>query len=270
MTLEFIPAAPDHGIVFERMDLSTPVRIPALIDNVIQRPRCTVLSANGSSIAVVEHVMAALAGLHIDNCLVRMNAPEPPIGDGSSRIFVEALLSAGVCGQDRLRDCLLVSETLLCSENDCVGVAVQPAINNEYEIGFLLNYPAPIIGKQSYRTKITAQTFVDQLADCRTFILEEEIQQIQASGIGLRATPQNVLVFSKNGPVENTLRAVDECVKHKILDCVGDFALLGCDLQGRFTANQSGHRHNHDIIRKLRTRYLSHQSTPPAAIRVAG
>ncbi len=261
VTLEFCPAEPDHGIVFERIDLNEPVRIPALIEYVVPKPRCTVISHHQASVSVIEHVMAALAGLQIDNCLVRINAPEPPGCDGSSLAFVEAILKAGTVSQDAPRQCVVVDQTHLVTEVENIGIGAEPPSNSEYEIGFVLDYGPGPIPRQSYQLQLTPQRFVDELAACRTFVLESEVQALQASGIGKRATSQNVNVFGEDGLIENTLRFFNECARHKVLDCVGDFALLGCDLVGRFIATQSGHRLNHALIRKIHEQ-VSHPESP--------
>lgn len=251
--VEFCPADPDHGIIFERIDQAQPVRIPALIDFVEPQNRCTQISRCGISVSVIEHVMAALAGLHIDNCTVRINAPEPPVCDGSAQAFVEALLQAGIIPQDADRPVVRMSEALVHMESGQVGVGVQPSRRDEYQIGFVLDYGPGPIPPQSLNLCITPESFLKELAPCRTFVLESEVRGIRAQGLALRATTENALVFNNDsGLVGNQLRFPDECVRHKILDCVGDFALLGCDLQGQFTASRSGHRLNHEIIRRIR------------------
>lgn len=257
VTVEFCPAEEGHGIVFERVDLATSVRIPALIENVVPQNRCTVISHQDASVSVIEHVMAALAGLRVDNCLVRMNAPEPPAGDGSSSVFVEAILHAGIIRQHETRPCVHVTQSLTHLESPLVGIAAQPAHADEFQIGFLLDYGPGPIPRQAFNLTITPSTFLDQLSNCRTFVLQSEVEQLRAAGLGRRATSDNVLVFTSQGVLENSLRWPDECVRHKILDCVGDFALLGCDLVGRFTASRSGHRLNHEIIRQIK------RSCPP-------
>lgn len=264
VTVEFCPAPVDHGIVFERIDLASPVRIPALIDHVIPQNRCTVISHQGTSVSVVEHVMAALAGMRVDNCLVRIDAPEPPGCDGSALAFVEALLHAGIVMQDRPRACVCIGESLVHLESPRVGIAAQSSNQQDLQIGFLLDYGAGPIPFQAFNIAITPSTFLEQLANCRTFVLQSEVEQLRAAGLGRRATPENVLVFGEHGVLENSLRWPDECVRHKILDCVGDFALLGCDLIGRLTASRSGHRLNHEIVRRIR---LSHdQNFPPTSL----
>ncbi|WP_437204067.1 UDP-3-O-acyl-N-acetylglucosamine deacetylase [Planctomicrobium sp. SH664] len=251
--LVFCPAAVDTGIVFERVDLKPSVRIPAWIEYVVPQSRCTMISHQGATVSVIEHVMAALAGLQIDNCLVRLNAPEPPGCDGSSWAFVEALQSAGIVQQAAWRPVIEIEETLCFTENAQVGIAAQPSRSGELEIGFLLDYGPGPIGRQSLKLSITPETFVAELARCRTFALEREVQQLQSQGIALRSTTSNALVFGDQGLIANSLRFADECVRHKMLDCVGDFALLGCDIRGRFAAERSGHRHSHEIIRLIRS-----------------
>ncbi len=252
--MEFCPAEPHHGIVFERVDLVDTPQVPALIEYIVPKPRCTVISHGDATVSVVEHVMAALAGLQIDNCLVRINAPEPPGCDGSSAAFVDALLKAEIVVQDEDREIVIVDQPLLVTESECIGIGAQPPRGAEFEVGFFLDYGPGPISCQSLSLEMTPQRFIEDIAPCRTFILEKEVKALQANGIGQRATPQNILVFGDNGPIENKLRFPDECVRHKILDCIGDFALLGCDLRGRFIATQSGHRLNHAIIREVKKR----------------
>ena len=254
VTVEFCPAEPNHGIVFERIDLVDAPQIPALIEYVVPKPRCTVISHGDATISVIEHVMAALAGLQIDNCLIRINAPEPPGCDGSSMAFVEALLQADIVVQDEDRDVVIVDQALLVTEGEQIGIGVQPPRGSEFEVGFLLDYGPGPISCQSLSLEMTPDRFIEEIAPCRTFVLETEVKALQANGIGRRATSENILVFGDNGPIENKLRFPDECVRHKILDCIGDFALLGCDLRGRFIATQSGHRLNHAVIREVKRR----------------
>ncbi len=262
--LEFCPAPPDHGIVFERTDVIPPGRIPALVEFVVPQERCTVISRHGVSVAVIEHVMAALAGLHVDNCLVRMNALEPPICDGSAQAFVEALLSAGIVEQDAWRKVLRVEDTTIQIETERVGIAAQPSRDESYQIGFILDFGPGPIPFQTLNVQVTPTTFQTELANCRTFVLEHEADALRKNGLARRATPQNAIVFGKTGIIENRLRRHDECVRHKILDCVGDFALAGCDLIGRFSASRSGHRLNHEIIRQLRAAQNSLAAATPS------
>lgn len=250
--LELCPAPVDHGIVFERTDLIPSVRIPALIEYVAPQARCTVISHQGARVAVIEHVMAALAGMQIDNCLVRLNAPEPPICDGSAWEFVELIERAGIAQQDAFRQVIRVNQLTSVMDSDHVGIVALPPRHDECEVGYLLNYGPGPVGSQSFKCEVTPRYFRSDVAAARTFILEEEVSTLQSNGIGLRATSQNILVFAPTGPLENSVRFENECARHKLLDCIGDFALIGCDLHGRFVAQRSGHRLNHALIRELR------------------
>ncbi|MCA9079241.1 MAG: UDP-3-O-[3-hydroxymyristoyl] N-acetylglucosamine deacetylase [Planctomycetaceae bacterium] len=268
--LELCPAPENHGIVFERTDLTEPVQIPALIDYVVPRPRCTVIEQYGTCVAVIEHVMAALAGMQIDNCLVRIDAPEPPACDGSSQAFLDLIDAAGIDQQTALREVVRVPHLLEVTDSEHVGIVALPPREDEYEVGYLLNYGPGPIRPQAFKAHVSPVTFRNELASARTFVLREEVTALQASGIGLRATPANVVVFDTAGPIETTLRYHDECARHKTLDCVGDFALLGADLQGQFIAQRSGHRLNHELIRRLRHAANSPSETCEQHQRLAG
>lgn len=249
-TLEFVSAPEYHGIVFQRVDLADAVRIPARIDYVVPRPRRTVLSRWGVCVEVVEHVLAALAGLQVDNCLVRIDSPELPNGDGSARPFVEALLAAGIVPQSAPAHRIAVP----CSVHigtDAGGIAARPADGN-YRIGYELDYGDFPPGRQSLEVEVTPETFLREIAFARTFVLESEIAALRASGLGLQTTARDLLVLAADGrPVDNTLRAPDECVRHKVLDCIGDLALAGADWCGEFQAVRSGHAQNHEIVRHV-------------------
>lgn len=251
--LRFLPAPENHGIAFRRVDHERrEVLIPALIDFVIDRPRRTALARRGVTVETVEHVLAALYGLRIDNCLVELDAPEPPVGDGSSQLFVDVLLEAGVVEQGALRPVLTVANKVHVFEMDrSAEMQVEPAGDGCQTIVYELDYGHPLIPSQTVTCQVTPHQFADTIAFARTFVLEEEVAALQAHGFGLRMTPQNLLVFGSGGPIENQLHVEDECARHKLLDCIGDLALVGCDLVGLFRAWRSGHRHNHEIARDL-------------------
>lgn len=257
VNLRFLPAGPDFGIQFERTDLAGSPRIPALIEYAIEQPRRTVLTAGGATVEVTEHVLAALAGLQIDNCLVQLDAPEPPAGDGSALPFAEALLEAGRTELDAPRQCLVVDQPFdLASAEGTQELAVRPLRKTSPAISYHLDYgkgsPVP---SGNLTVEITPETFLREIAFARTFVCESEVTALQSRGYGLRMTPQNVLVFGQNGVIDNELRCEDECTRHKLLDCIGDFALAGCDLQGHFSAWRTGHAMNREVIRMIRLKY---------------
>jgi UDP-3-O-acyl N-acetylglucosamine deacetylase len=249
--VEFRPAPVDHGVVFIRHDLSPARTIPATVYNRIETPRRTTLAAQGAKVEMVEHVMAALAGLWIDNCEVWVNSAELPGCDGSSLPFVKALDSVGVIEQDRLRTALWITEPTRVGNEEC-WVEVQPAPAGGLHLKYRLDYgPNTPIGRQTLELEIDPASFRRELAPARTFILKEEADWLRKQGLGGRVTTRDLLVFDENGPVDNELRFEAECVRHKALDMVGDLALAGCDLVGRFVAHRSGHRLNAELVKVL-------------------
>jgi UDP-3-O-acyl N-acetylglucosamine deacetylase len=249
--VEFRPAEPNTGIVFVRTDLPQPVKVPALIKHRVETPRRTTLRANGATVEMVEHILAALAGLQIDNCEIWVNAPEMPGCDGSSLPFVEALDKAEAVFQPAPRAQLRVRETTRLGTDDC-WIEAQPATTPGISLKFRIDYGRDnAIGRQTFALSITPQTFRRDLAPARTFMLKEEADWLQSQGLGTRATSRDLLVFDNDGPIDNELRYRDECVRHKALDLMGDFALAGCDLTGQFVAHRSGHRLNAEMVRAL-------------------
>ena len=249
--VEFRPADPDTGIVFVHRDMDRPARIAATVANRVETPRRTTLAAQGGSVEMVEHILAALCGLRIDNCEVWVNEAEMPGCDGSSQPFVVALDSAGVVEQDALRPQLVVRGITRLGDDDS-WVEARPTTSGNMTVKFRLDYGSGnAIGRQTLQMPITPESFRRELAPARTFVLQEEADWLVARGLCKRAGYKNLLVFGKDGPVDNELRYLDECVRHKALDLVGDLALGGCDLVGHFIAHRSGHRLNAELIRAL-------------------
>lgn len=249
--VEFRPAPPDTGVVFVRDDLAAKTRIPAIVQQRVEVPRRTSLRNGGAGVDMVEHVMAALAGLQVDNCEVGVTAAEMPGCDGSSQAFVDAIDAAGIVEQDRGRARLVVREvTRLGDENS--WVEAQPASHGGFSLKFRLDYGRDnAIGRQTISLHVTPDCFRRELASSRTFMLKEEAEWLQSQGLGKRTSTRDLLVFDEDGPIDNTLRFRDECVRHKALDLVGDLALAGCDLVGHFVAHRSGHRLNAELVRIL-------------------
>ena len=250
--LEFRGAEPNTGIVFVRRDMARPARIPARVEYRIEAPRRTVLSHAGGSVEMIEHVMAALAGLGIDNCEVWTDQPEMPGVDGSSLPFTIALESAGIVEQDAVRPRMMVQSVTRLG-NDESWLEARPSPNGGgFSAKFRLDYGSNnSIGRQTLEMVITPSSFRRELASARTFMLQEEADWLVARGLGTRVTPKSVLVFGPEGVVDNELRFEDECVRHKILDLVGDLALTGVDLVGHVIAHRSGHRLNAEMARTL-------------------
>jgi UDP-3-O-[3-hydroxymyristoyl] N-acetylglucosamine deacetylase len=251
--LEFRPAAEHSGIVFVRTDLARRVRIPALVGNRFETPRRTTLKAQGATVEMTEHVLAALWGLQIDNCEIWVDQPELPGCDGSSQPFVECLDRAGIVAQNAERSQLVVREITRVG-NEESWLEARPAPRFELSLRYRLDYGLGNgIGRQTLQLPITPETFREALAPCRTFMLKSEADWLLEQGLGKRATLKDLLIFDADGPIDNELRFRDECVRHKMLDLVGDLALAGCDLIGHISAHRSGHRLNAELVRVLLT-----------------
>lgn len=254
ITVSFFPAPADHGITFMRTDISDPFDIPALVEFTAPRSRRTALEHRGVSIELIEHVMAALAGLQIDNCRVELNGPEVPGCDGSSRPFVDALLDAGLLKLGRTRSvCALYTSVELPVAEPEVNIQARPTHSPGLRISYDLDYgPSSQIPAQSLTVDINPESFLREIAFARTFILETEVQAFLAQGMGQRLSFQDLLIYGAQGVIGNELRAPDECVRHKILDCIGDVALLGCDLSGHVICSRTGHRHNAELVTAIK------------------
>jgi UDP-3-O-acyl N-acetylglucosamine deacetylase len=255
VSVRFLPANEDTGIAFLRTDISGAEPIPASIEYAVPRFRRTAIERRGVSVELIEHVMAALAGLRIDNCLVEINAPEPPGLDGSCLAFAEALWDAGIVEQSAPRQTLTVSEEgVVRSEHGADEIVVGPsATGGGLTVGYQLDYgDDSFIPQQSFSITLTPENFLREVAFARTFILEGEVKYLQSQGYGLRTTAKDLLIFGPQGVIDNSLRTDDECARHKVLDCLGDLALIGCDVVGEVRAFRSGHRLNAELVRHLK------------------
>ena len=254
-TVRFRPAPVNHGVVFYRTDVTegdAPVRIPALIQNVTKRARRTTLRNGDASIETCEHVLSAVAGLHLDNLIIEVNGPELPMGDGSSQPFVDVLAGAGLVEQDQPRLTYEIAEPITIEDGEAMIAALpadRPGMQVIYDLDYGSDGPVP---PQVHAFNLLNGNYKGQIAPARTYVLEEEAKALQASGLGKHLTPRDLLVIGKEGPIGgNALRFDDELVRHKVLDLIGDLALLGCPIRGRIVAYRSGHSLNHRLARKL-------------------
>lgn len=249
--VEFRPAPPHTGIVFVRGDLTPARRIPAEVARRIEVPRRTTLAADGAQVEMVEHVLAALFGLQIDNCEVWVDGVELPGLDGSCQAIVEALNAAKIVEQSARRRRLIITDVTRVGDDDC-WIEARPVRGDKLVVRYRLDYgPNNPIGKQTVELTVTPSSFQTELASARTFILTEEAEWLRQRGLGLRVTNKDLLVFSPEGLQDNELRMENECVRHKALDLVGDLALANCDLVGHFIAHKSGHRLNAELVKVL-------------------
>ncbi|MBM82976.1 MAG: UDP-3-O-[3-hydroxymyristoyl] N-acetylglucosamine deacetylase [Planctomycetaceae bacterium] len=253
--VRLLPADENTGIRFQRRDLPYLKPIPARIENAVFRHRRTAIEAGGASVEMIEHVMAALAGLQIDNCLVQLDGPEMPGLDGSCLALVDGILAAGIVEQSTKAARLSIQQAVDVAD-DSASIQIEPPRDSDAKttIGYSLDYgeESPIAAG-SLEMEITPQTFADEIAAARTFVLESEVNAMRAHGYGKLLTSRDLLVFGPNGVIDNKLRWSDECIRHKILDCIGDLALIGCELHGKVTASQSGHALNRELVRAIQS-----------------
>jgi UDP-3-O-[3-hydroxymyristoyl] N-acetylglucosamine deacetylase len=251
MTLR--PAEPGHGIVFRRTDLG--VDVPARFDNVVDTRLATVLglAAGGPRIGTVEHLMAALAGSEIDNVLVEVDGPELPILDGSAAPYLFLLDCAGSVEQETPRTVLHVNRPVCVSDGDAFA-EFRPATpgRSGLHVAMSIEFSAAAIGRQALTLDLTPDSFRRELARARTFTLVQEIDRMRAAGFARGGSLDNAVVVDQARVLNPAgLRMPDEFARHKVLDAVGDLALAGAPLFGRFIAHRSGHALNNRLLRAL-------------------
>jgi UDP-3-O-[3-hydroxymyristoyl] N-acetylglucosamine deacetylase/3-hydroxyacyl-[acyl-carrier-protein] dehydratase len=251
VSLRFLPAAADTGVVFVRVDLPDRPSVPAHVRHVVPRQRRTTIQRGEAVVEMVEHVMAALAGLRIDNCRVEIDAAETPGCDGSSKQFTEALDQAGTVELDRERPALVIDRPVSVREG-AASLSAYPGDGDALVLAYQLDYGRQNpIGTQSLFVNVSPESFRTELAPSRTFLLEAEAHALRQAGVGTRTTEKDLLIFGSGGVIGNELRYPDECVRHKILDMVGDLALLDMDLCGHVVAHRSGHQLNAALVQQL-------------------
>ncbi len=266
VSLSFQPAPVDHGIVFRRVDLG--IGVPARFDRVVDTRLCTVLEQDGVRVGTVEHVMAALAGCDIDNAVVELDGPEPPIFDGSAAQLVFLLDCAGKLVQDAPRSIVEVLRSVRVTDGD--GFAeVRPGPIG-LDMALSIDFAAAAIGRQALSLHLTPQSFRNELSRARTFALMEEIDQLHAAGFAQGGSLDNAVVVDQARVLNPAgLRAPDEFVRHKLLDAVGDLALAGAPLRGRFIAHRSGHTLNNRLLRALFADQAAWRHVEPAPLAIA-
>ncbi|MEK6235542.1 MAG: UDP-3-O-acyl-N-acetylglucosamine deacetylase, partial [Planctomycetales bacterium] len=251
--VDYHPAEPNAGVTFVRSDLPEKPRSPASVEFHRETPRRTTLENDGAHVEMIEHIMAALAGMRVDNCEVHMDAPEAPGCDGSSLAFVEALDSVGFAEQDAVARFIKVHEDLRVGDDKAwIEATPSDAGPTALSVKFHIDYgPSGPISRQTIQLDVDPESFRRELAPSRTFVLQHEAEWLRSQGIAQRPTEKDLLIFNDDGPINNTLRFDDECVRHKALDLIGDLALTGRRPVGCFVAHCSGHRLNAQTARAL-------------------
>ena len=251
LTLKSSP--PNTGINFIRTDIPNKplISVRSLdLGSMGRMDRRTTLGIGPIEVQTIEHIMAALSGLSIDNIIIESDRPEPPGLDGSARGFLEALKGAGIEEQAAPRAFIEVGEPVWCSGDNGAFLAAFP--DKEFSISYTLSYDRGSIGNQFFSSVINEAVFARDIAPARTFCLEEEAAELLRRGLGKGANYENTLVIGKDGPIKNTPRFPDEPVRHKVLDLIGDLYLAGLPVKGRIVAIKSGHRLNMELAKRLK------------------
>ncbi len=247
----FRPASADTGVVFVRADVPEHVRIRATAPNVTERSRRTTLKNGAVTIETVEHCLAAISALELDNVVVEVEGPELPAPDCSSDGFFKCLKRAGTAEQEASQKEFVITEPISITTGEA-SIYALPYSEDGLSITYDLDYAAHTgIGRQIYTWRMSTEGFEKQLAPARTFLLEAEAKQFQAKGMGTHLGPRDILVINSDGPIKNSYRFPNECVRHKIVDLIGDLALVGRPIKGRIVAYKSGHSLNQELARQL-------------------
>ena len=251
VNVTFKPAQTDTGINFIRTDLPDRPVIRASVDYLLSpsvSPRRTSIGKDKVEIQTIEHLMAALCGLGIDNIYIEIDNDEVPGLDGSSLNFLEILNKCGIVEQEKERRYYSIKEPIVVEE-DSSFIAVLPS--GELKISYTLSYNHPVLRTDLMELNINPEVFKSEIACARTFCLENEIAELQNQGLGRGANYDNTLVVGKNGVIKNKLRYPDEFIRHKILDLIGDLYLIGCPLKAHIFALRSGHSLNLKLAKKI-------------------
>ncbi|MCL2474255.1 MAG: UDP-3-O-acyl-N-acetylglucosamine deacetylase [Alphaproteobacteria bacterium] len=253
VNMKFCPAEADSGIIFLRTDLFNGARkIKALWSNVVDTRMCTVIgNQHGGKVSTVEHLMAAVYACGIDNMLIEINAEEVPIMDGSADCFVEIIESAGTVEQAAKRKVLeILSEVEISDEKNGKKARLLPEDGASYYVG--IEFDRSVIGNQAYELELTAAEFKKEVSRARTFGFLEDVENLKKHGLARGGSLENAIIIKENEIMnESGLRYNNEFARHKLLDAIGDIALIGARFKGRFEGHCTGHELNNTLLRAM-------------------
>lgn len=246
VTIALRPAPPDTGIVFVRTDLAGRPRVEAVSANVTATVRATTIESGAAKVFTIEHLLSALNALDVDNCLIEIDAPEPPVGDGSAAVFCALIRQAGVCAQEKPRVYTVIDRVYEAREGDKF-IVILPY--DGFRVSFTSVNPNPLVGVQYADFEVTPELFEREIAPARTIAYEKEVEMLRQMGLGKGGTLENVIVYSDERWL-NALRFDDELVRHKVLDIVGDLRLAG-RVRGHVIAVKSSHALNTKLAKQI-------------------
>ena len=256
--VKFKGAPVDTGIVFTRVDTAdkTPIKmgVESLL-SVVSGYRRTSIGTQGKEVQTIEHLMAALVGMRIDNLYIEIDNNEVPGMDGSAAQFCDMITKAGIKEQDKARHYFAIREPISIDEE---GASIVALPYSDYRLSYTLSYNHPLLKGQFMDRTLSEEVFIKDLAPARTFCIESEVMALQKQGLGQGANYDNTLVVGETGVIKNKLRFEDEFVRHKMLDLIGDLGILGTYIKGHIIALKSGHGLNQKLLKKIfqqKTRY---------------
>jgi len=250
--VRILPARAGSGLRFRRMDLTPTVEIPARSEFVVETTLATVLGKGGAQVSTVEHCLAALAGLGVDNAVIEVDGPELPILDGSASPYVEALLSVGLRAQGVKRRAIRIEKPLRVENGDKFCI-LRPA--SGFQVTYTIDFEGRYPGAQHFYLEVGPRTFAVELAEARTFGFLQEVTYLRSVGKARGGSLENAVVLDE-GKVLNPegLRMADEMVRHKILDAIGDLTLAGLPIQGHLIVHKGGHALHDSLVKALLSR----------------
>ncbi|MCX5887207.1 MAG: UDP-3-O-acyl-N-acetylglucosamine deacetylase [Proteobacteria bacterium] len=259
------PSPPDSGITFVRIDANPPCEIEANISRVVDARLATTLGKDGVTISTTEHLLGAIYGLGIDNLLIEIDSPEIPIMDGSAAPFVDLIKATGIEEQGVPREFIKILRPLKVSAEDA-EISLMPS--REFRITYTIDFNHQLIANQSCRVHFSQATFEREIGSARTFGLLKDLQALKTNGLAKGGSVDNAIVVGDEYILnEEGLRFPEEFVRHKVLDLIGDTALLGKPLIGHIIAHKSGHHLHHQLIREILNNQSAWKLIPPAVKR---
>ena len=247
--MNILPAPVNHGIKFRRVDLPARPHVTAQFNRVVDTSLATVIGTDGCIVSTIEHLMATFAGLSIDNALVELDAYEVPVMDGSAGPFTRLIVDAGIQNQEVARHYFVIKDKIELTDGD-KSVTVHPS--DSFRITCGIEFEHPLIGKQDFAFEVTDQAFASEVSNARTFGFLHEVEYLKRYGLAQGGSLDNAVVIDKDRIVnQDGLRYPDEFVRHKVLDCLGDFSLLGMPILGHLVVSRSGHQFNHAFLEKF-------------------
>lgn len=267
VTLTLKPAPANHGIKFVRTDLPDSPEISAIFNNVVDTSLATVIGSEGAIVSTIEHLMASLVGFSIDNAIIEIDGYEMPIMDGSASRFSEMIHDAGVKELTTPRCFFAITQPVEIEEH---GKIVKATPYDDYRLSCTIDFDHPLIKKQTYIFDMAENSFFDEISSARTFGFYQEVEHLKRYGLAKGATLDTGIAIDNDSILNDEgLRFKDEFVRHKLLDCLGDFSLLGMPILGHIETFKSGHAFNHAFLKELfsrkecwETRVITDDTTP--------